>query len=184
MVLIHLATGFEEIEALTVCDLLRRVDIETATVSVTGEKVVEGAHGIRVETDFLFDSAKYDQCTMIVLPGGLPGAYGLRDYEPLEKQVRRFAKEDRPIAAICAAPLILGTYGLLSGKKATIYPGMEEELTGADAVDAPVVRDGKLITAQGPGMAMSFALEIVEFLKGREIEEELKKDLLLERMVL
>ena len=183
MVLIHLATGFEEIEALTVCDLLRRVDVEVQTVSMTGEKIVEGAHGIRVEADGMFDPAKYDDCSMIVLPGGLPGAFNLQDHKGLEEQIRKFAEADRPLAAICAAPLVFGAHGVLKGRNATIYPGMEANLTGAAAVDQPVVRDGNLITSQGPGTAMEFALEIVNFFRGEEVTADLRKDLLLERRV-
>ncbi len=183
MVLIHLATGFEEIEALTVCDLLRRVDVEVQTVSVTGEKMVEGAHGIRVEADLIFDEAKYEDCTMIVLPGGLPGAFNLQDHKGLEMQIRKFAEEGRPLAAICAAPLVFGAHGVFNGRKATIYPGMEANLNGAEAVDRPVVRDGNLITSQGPGTAMEFALQIVDFFKGEAVTADLRKDLLLERRV-
>lgn len=183
MVLIHLATGFEEIEALTVCDLLRRVDLEVQTVSMTGEKTVDGAHGIRVEADQLFDPAKYEECDMIVLPGGLPGAFNLQDHKGLEEQIRKFGEAGRPLAAICAAPLVFGAHGVLQGKKATIYPGMEAHLDGAEAVDCPVVCDGNLITSQGPGTAMEFALAIVNFFKGEEVTADLRKDLLLERRV-
>lgn len=181
MVLIHLATGFEEVEALTAADLLRRAGIECRLVSVTGDRIVEGAHGIRVEADSLFEEADYDRCGMIVLPGGLPGAYGLRDHEGLGKQILRFAAEDRPLAAICAAPLVFGHYNVLKGRKATIYPGMEDCLTGGIAVDRPVVRDGNLITGQGPALAMEFALELVSFLKGEQTAADMRKDLLLEK---
>ena len=181
MVLIHLATGFEEIEALTVCDLLRRVDVEVKLASITGEKTVEGAHQIRVEADLLFEDADYDACDMIVLPGGLPGAFHLQDHKGLETQIRKFAEEGRPLAAICAAPLVFGAHDVLHGRKATIYPGMEAHLSGAQAIDRPVVCDGNLITSQGPGTAMDFALAIVNFFKGEEVTAELRRDLLLER---
>lgn len=183
MVYIHLAEGFEEIEALTPCDLLRRVGVEAKTVSVTGEKVVTGAHSIRVEADLLFEEADYDACTMIVLPGGLPGAFNLQDHAGLEAQIRKFGEEDRPLAAICAAPLVFGAHGVLKGRKAAIYPGMESHLTGGEATDKPVVWDGNLITSQGPGTAMEFALTIVSFFKGEEVTADLRKDLLLERRV-
>ena len=181
MVYIHLAEGFEEIEALTPCDLLRRVDVEVKTVSVTGEKTVQGAHGIRVEADMLFEEADYKNCTMIVLPGGLPGAFNLQDHAGLEAEIRKFAEEGRPLAAICAAPLVFGAHDVLHGRKATIYPGMEAHLEGAVAVDQPVVCDGSLITSQGPGTAMEFALAIVNFFRGEEVTAELRRDLLLER---
>jgi len=181
MVLVHLAEGFEEIEALTVVDLLRRVDIPVKSISVTGDKVVEGAHGIRVEADGLFEEMDYGACTMIVLPGGLPGTFGLQDHEGLGEQIRSFCAAGKSVAAICAAPLVLGHHGVLAGRKATIYPGMEAHLTGGMPVDQKVVIDGSLITSQGPGTAMDFALAIVEFFRGEETAAELKRDLLLER---
>lgn len=181
MVLVHLATGFEEIEALTVVDLLRRVDLEVKTVSVTGEQVVEGAHGIKVISDLLFEEADYDVCDMIVLPGGLPGAFGLQDHEGLGEQIKKFAEADKPLAAICAAPLVFGGHGVLNGRKATIYPGMEAHLTGGVAINERVVCDGNLITAQGPSIAIDFAVAIVEFFKGKEVVQDLREDLLLER---
>ena len=118
---------------------------------------------------------------MIVLPGGLPGAYGLRDHAGLCREIVRFAEDGKPIAAICAAPLVLGYHDVLQGRKATIYPGMEEFLTGGIHVDKPVVRDGNLITGQGPAFAMEFALELAAFLKGEETARTMRKDLLLER---
>lgn len=179
MVLVHLAEGFEEIEALTVVDLLRRVDIKAATVSVTGERIVKGAHGIQVVADFMFEEADYDQCEMIVLPGGLPGTYGLRDHEGLTEKIMQFNGQGKALAAICAAPMVLGGLDLLKGKKATMYTGMETYLNGAVAVEDKVVTDGNIITSKGPGTAMLFALEIVKFIKGEEVMEILRKDLLL-----
>ncbi|MGN1143049.1 MAG: DJ-1 family glyoxalase III [Anaerovoracaceae bacterium] len=181
MVLIHLATGFEEVEALTAADLLRRAEIDCRLVSVTGERVVAGTHGISVEADCLFEEADYDACEMIVLPGGMPGAQGLRDHAGLGREIVRFAEEGKPLAAICAAPLVLGHYDVLQGRKSTIYPGMEEFLTGGVHVDKPVVRDGNLITGQGPAFAMEFALELVTFLKGEKTAKNMRRDLLLER---
>ena len=118
---------------------------------------------------------------MIVLPGGLPGAFNLQDHAGLEAEIRRFAEEGRPLAAICAAPLVFGAHDVLHGRKATIYPGMEAHLEGAAAIDQPVVCDGNLITSQGPGTAMDFALAIVNFFRGEEVTAELRRDLLLER---
>ena len=181
MVLVHLAEGFEEIEALTVVDLLRRVDIPVKSVSVTGEKTVTGAHGISVNADEVFETVSYDACSMIVLPGGLPGTFGLQDHEGLGQQIKAFAAAGKPVAAICAAPLVLGHHDVLAGRKATIYPGMESHLAGGVPVDEKVVIDGSMITSQGPGTAMDFALAIVEFIRGEETAAELKRDLLLER---
>jgi len=179
MVLVHLAEGFEEIEALTVVDLLRRVDIPVGTVSVTGERLVKGAHDIQISADYMFEEIDYEKCEMIVLPGGLPGTYGLRDHKGLTEQIVKFNNEGKALAAICAAPMVLGGLNLLEGKKATMYTGMEEYLKGAEAVNDKVVTDGNIITSKGPGTAMLFALEIVRFIKGDEIMEDLRKDLLL-----
>ena len=179
MVYIHLAKGFEEIEALTAADLLRRVDVDAALVSVTGKLIVEGAHGIRVQADCLFEDADYEQCSMIVLPGGLPGTFGLRDHEGLCARIREFDRQGKTIAAICAAPLVLGTLDLYRGRKATIYTGMEEHLTGAVPAADKVVCDGNIITSKGPGTAMDFALALVESIRGAQTAEELRKDLLL-----
>ena len=180
MVYVHLAYGFEELEALSVVDLLRRVEVPVQLVSVTGVKLVKGAHGIGVEADILFEEADYESCEMIVLPGGLPGTFGLRDHEGLTGKIREFAAAGKKLSAICAAPLVLGGLGILEGKKATIYPGMEEHLTGAEPAGKRVVKDGNIITSQGPGTAMEFALAIVEELCGSQVSEDLRKDLILE----
>jgi len=179
MVYVHLAEGYEELEALSVIDLLRRVGVEAALVSVTGNKMVRGAHGINVEADVLFEDADYEKCQMIVLPGGLPGTFGLRDHEGLCSRIQEFAAAGKKISAICAAPLVFGELGVIEGKKATIYPGMEAHLRGAQPVDERVVKDGNIITSQGPGTAMFFALAIVEELCGAEVAEDLRKDLIL-----
>ena len=135
MIYVHLAKGFEEIEALTCVDLLRRAGLPVETVSCDPARTVTGSHGISVEADTLFVSADYDGAEMIVLPGGMPGTTNLRAHEKLCQKIREFAAaEDKKVAAICAAPMILGQLGLLEGKKATIYPGMEEELKGAKTV--------------------------------------------------
>lgn len=179
MVYVHLAEGFEELEALSVIDLLRRVGVEAALVSVTGEKMVRGAHGINIEADILFEDADYEKCIMIVLPGGLPGTFGLRDHEGLCAKIQEFAAAGKRISAICAAPLVFGELGVLEGREATIYPGMEVNLKGAKPVNDAVVKDGNIITSQGPGTAMYFALAIAEELCGRQVAEDLRKDLIL-----
>lgn len=178
MVYVHLANGFEEVEALTVIDLLRRAKIEVKSVSITGEKRVMGTHGIPVEADLLFEEADYESCDMIVLPGGLPGADYLGEHEGLVKHIRCFAENDKHLAAICAAPQVFGAQGILEGKKATIYPGMESCLKGAMPQDAIVVEDGKIITSMGPATAMPFALKLIEILKGKEVAEGVAKGLL------
>ena len=179
MIFIHLAEGFEEIEAITAADVLRRAGLDTCLVSVTGNRAVTGTHGIVLEADMLFEEADYSACHMIVLPGGLPGAYNLRDHQGLENKIKEFASEGKGIAAICAAPLVLGAHGILEGKKATIYPGMEENINGAEVLSFPVVRDMNIITSQGPATAMKFAIAIVNYFKGEETGQTLENDLLM-----
>lgn len=179
MIFVHLAEGFEEIEAVTVVDILRRAGLDAYFVSVGETSKVKGAHGMSIEADYMFEDVDYSACDMIVLPGGLPGAHNLRDHEGLRKEISEFQKEGKGLAAICAAPLVFGDLGILEGKKATIYPGMEEELKGAEYIPFPVVRDTNIITSQGPATAMRFALAIVEFFKGEEAKESLSQDLLM-----
>ena len=179
MILVHLADGFEEVEAVTVTDILRRAGLETKFVSVTGSRQIKGANGITVEADTMFEEADYEACEMIVLPGGMPGALNLKEHKGLCRQIALFAEEDKALAAICAAPMVFGSLGILSGRKATIYPGMEEELLGAEPIPFPVVRDSNIITSQGPGTAMKFAIAIVKYFKGEDAGDKLEKELLL-----
>ncbi len=179
MILVHLAPGYEEIEALTQVDILRRAGLDAFFVSMSEELYVEGAHGISIKADFMFEQVDYSKCEMIVLPGGIPGAHNLRDHEGLRNEILNFDKKGKALAAICAAPLVFGDLGILEGKKATIYPGMEAELKGAEALDYPVVRDMNIITSQGPATAMKFAIAIVKYFKGEEAGDALSEDLLM-----
>lgn len=179
MVYVHLADGFEEIEALTAVDLLRRAGIETETVSVAGRLPVTGAHGIEVIADILFEDAVYERCEVIVLPGGMPGAANLDAHEGLREKLLSFFNQGKWLAAICAAPMVLGHAGLLAGKEAACYPGFEKELEGARVSREDVCVSGKVITSRGPGTAMVFALAIIEALKGSEIKKQIAEDLLL-----
>ena len=175
MVYVHLADGFEEIEALTIVDVLRRADIAVNTVSVTGAKTVRGAHDIMVAADLLFQEANYEKCEMIVLPGGMPGTANLAKHEGLAKQLNAFAQNGKWLAAICAAPSVLGSLSLLKGKRVTSYPGYQNKLIGAIYTEESVVRDGKLITSRGPGTAMEFSLKLVELLKNEQVASALRK---------
>lgn len=178
MIYIHLADGFEEIEAITVADVLRRAGITIKTVSMTGKLNVRGAHDISVMADLLFENANYGDCEMIVLPGGMPGTTNLASHQDLAKQIVSFANSGKWVAAICAAPMILGELSLLKGKKATIFPGMEEHLLGAKFTSEKVVVDGNIITSKGPGTAMEFALKLVEIVKGDQMTASLRKAML------
>lgn len=180
-VYVHLATGFEEVEALTCVDVLKRAGADAKMVSVTGDLMVRGAHEIDIKADLLFEDADYSLCEMIVLPGGMPGATNLRDHEGLTEKIKEFAAEGRKLAAICAAPLALAAHGALEGKSSTIYPGMEEYLKGAKASHANVTKDGNVITGMGPAIAMEFALALAEELKGKEVRDQVEKGLLFDR---
>jgi len=178
MVYVFFAEGFEEIEAINVVDVLRRAEIETVSVSVTGELVVTGSHKIPVTTDVLFEDADYGSCEMLVLPGGAPGTENLITHSGLSAQIKTFAEEKKYIAAICAAPKILGKVGVLKGKRATVYPGHEADLVGAKVTGGRVVIDENIITGKGPGVAIEFALALVAILKSKEEAGRLRKTMI------
>ncbi len=162
MFYLFLADGFEEIEALAVVDILRRGNVPVLTVGITGERV-EGAHGITVEADIPLSRVEPDKMEGVILPGGMPGTTNLDESAELSSLLDFAAENQLWLCAICAAPLILGKKGLLSGKHATCYPGFEEYLSGA-ILGSGVCRDGSTITAQGPGVASEFAFTILEAL--------------------
>lgn len=167
-VCVFFGTGFEEIEALTVVDILRRAGIETEMVSVMGEQTVMGSHRIPVVMDKLLAEVDFDSTDVLVLPGGLAGTKNLEACEALMDKVDAFVAEGRMVCAICAAPSILGHRGHLQGKRAIAYPGFEEQLTGAQIVEEPAVRDGNIITGRGMGCSIPFALEILKYLTDEE----------------
>lgn len=175
---VHLADGFEEIEAISIIDVLRRAGLNVVTVSVTGKLEVNGAHQIKVLADKLFESIDYSDVYMIVLPGGMPGASNLNAHEGLKQKIRTFVAENKQLAAICAAPLVLGNLGILDGKQAVCYPGFESHLKGANILQVPVVDSGNVITGRGPGAAIQFALKIVEKLVSVEKAELLASQML------
>jgi len=179
-VLLMLAEGFEEVEALTVVDYLRRKDIECDTCSITEEKKVEGAHRIVVEADKCLKDISDKDYDGIILPGGLPGATNLRDDDRVIELIKEFNKSKKLIAAICAAPIVLERAKVIGGKDVTSYPGTENELTSGNYKEDLVVRDGHIITARGPAVAVYFALEIVSYFLGEDIKEDLGKEILLD----
>jgi 4-methyl-5(b-hydroxyethyl)-thiazole monophosphate biosynthesis len=168
-VLVLLAAGFEEIEAVTVVDLLRRAGIETRTASL-GPREVTGSHGITVTADLALDSVDPDAFEMIVLPGGLPGADHLKADSRVIAMLRRFAAAGRYTAAICAAPGVLAHAGLLAGRAATSYPGFlrADSAPGLQLSQDPVVIDGKVVTSRGPGTAIEFGLALIGLLEGSQ----------------
>jgi 4-methyl-5(b-hydroxyethyl)-thiazole monophosphate biosynthesis len=179
MVYIHLAEGFEEIEALTIADILIRGDVDARLVSITQDKTVTGAHGIKVIADQLITESDYSQCLALILPGGMPGTLNLADNELLISYIKDFGETGNLLAAICAAPMVFAEAGVLKGKRATIYPGMEAHLIDSDYVDEKVVTDGNVVTSKGPGTAIPFALEILRLLKGTDKYEAVKASLAL-----
>lgn len=179
--LVFFAEGFEEIEALATVDILRRGEVVVETISITGNKQVTGAHRIPVVADYLFEEADLRSADILVLPGGIPGSTNLNAYGPLKDLLMEYHKQGKYIAAICAAPLVLGGLGLLQGKNAICYPGVEPQLTGATIVDEAVVQDGKIITAKGPALALLFGLKLVSLLQGQKKADEVAAGLLLKK---
>lgn len=175
---VFLAEGCEEIEALTVVDIARRAGLEVAMISVSGEKQVKGAHDITFLTDIPAEYMDYDMLDGIVLPGGMPGTLNLGANETVLRVIREFADQGKLVAAICAAPSVLGEAHLLEGKKATCYPGFEGQLLGATAMEEDVVIDGNIITSRGMGTAIPFALEIVKYFTDDAQAEELGKGII------
>ena len=173
MIYLFLANGFEEIEALCPLDLLRRAGLEVTTVGIGGDAIC-GSHGITVHADMpdtLYSDSTPD---MLILPGGMPGAKNLDESRIVDAALRAGARSGAYLAAICAAPMVLGRRGLLTGKEAICYPGFESELAGASISKNRVVRDGNIITAAGMGVALEFGLELVAALKGRNVAEKLR----------
>ena len=160
---LFLADGFEEIEALTAVDVLRRAEMKIKTVSISSSLSVTGAHGITVKADVLFDPAMFTDPEWLILPGGMPGAQNLYEFAPLHGLLRRqYESEHGRIAAICAAPaVVLGQLGLLKHNRATCYPGFEKMLNCAKVEEKPVVIDGKYVLGNGPANALMWALAIV-----------------------
>ena len=180
-VLVFLAEGFEEVEALTVVDYLRRTDIKVDTVSITEDKLVKGAHDIIVTADKLLSDVKHPQIyNGLIIPGGMPGATNLKDNSNVIKLVKKFDKENKLVAAICAGPIVLQEAGIISGKRVTSYPGFEDQLEGCNYCKDKVTRDGNIITARGPAIAVDFVMKIIEYLLGKGKINALKESILYE----
>lgn len=176
---VFLADGFEEIEALTAVDVLRRAGLDVKTVSITASNQVKGAHGVEVNTDMLFADTSFADARLLVLPGGMPGASNLYAYEPLRKLIEIHNDAKKPIAAICAAPaVVLGQMGLLKGHKATCYPGFEEMCDGAEMVDSRAVVSGNIITGNGPASALTWALTVARQMVGDKTADEVAAGML------
>ena len=175
MVYILYGTGLEEIEAITVADILRRAQIPMQTVGIGG-KSITGAHGLVLETDITLDQLDLSQLDCIVLPGGMGGVEAIEASAPAMQAITYALENDKYVAAICAAPTILGKRGWLDRKKATCYPGCEAQLTGAKVTDKRFVTDGRVVTSRGAGTAPYFAFALIEALCGEEKAMEIMRE--------
>ena len=172
-----LADGFEEVEAVAVIDFLRRANVDVTTFSVMNRFEVNGSHNIIIKADKLIEEADWSEADVLFLPGGMPGTLNLGACSRLTDQIKQFFKEGKRIAAICAAPSVLGQLHILEGKKATCYPGFEDKLLGAEHVKDGVVTDGTITTARGMGYAVDLGLELVKLLVGQETSDEIRESI-------
>ncbi|MDD3412916.1 MAG: DJ-1/PfpI family protein [Lachnospiraceae bacterium] len=172
-VYVFLANGFETIEALTVVDMLRRVNIDVYTVSIQESKMVKSSHRVLVESDFILDELDFKDADALILPGGLPGTENLRECEKLRLILQEHNKQGTIIGAICAAPSILGQLGILSGKKACCYPGYEKDLMGAFISKNETETDGNIITSRGMGTSIAFSSAIIDKILSKDESKKL-----------
>lgn len=174
---IFMVDSCEEIEGLTVVDIMRRAKMEIVMISVTGKKEITGSHGIVFHADALAEDIDYGELDGIVLPGGMPGTLHLGESDIVNDIIKKYTAENKLVAAICAAPSVLGAAGILAGKRAACHPGFEEKLTGAVICEDEVVVDGNVITSRGMGTSVPFALAIVRYFADEEAVEQVKKGL-------
>lgn len=172
---IFLATGYEEVEMLTVVDMLRRAKISIDMVSITDQKEVTSSHNVTITADKTLSEVNFEEAEMLILPGGIPGTPNLRACTTLCDKLKEFAATGKKVAAVCAAPTVLGELGILKGKKATCYPSFADKLATGDYVKQPVVTDGNVITSRGMGTCIEFAGAIIEALKDKETADAVKE---------
>lgn len=179
-----LANGFEEIEGLAPVDILRRGGVEIKTVSITGAEWVETSHGVTVKADLKFeDIADFDDADMLLLPGGMPGSTNLKAHEGVCQALLKQHAAGKRIGAICAAPLVLGSLGLLKGRKATCYPGFEKYLDGAEYTTELVEEDGNITTGKGPAASFPYAYRILSYFTGEETAKEVQQGMMYQYLV-
>ena len=178
---VFLADGFEEIEGLTVVDILRRGGVTTEMIAVGDTTEVHGSHGITVLADRVFAETDFEDASLLVLPGGMPGTLHLGEHKGLTELLKQKADTQVRIAAICAAPSVLGDLGILSGRKAACYPGFEPRLTGAQCTTQEVAVSGNVTTSRGMGTAIAFALELLGQLKGKECADKMAASIIYRR---
>lgn len=177
MIYVFLANGFEDMEAIAPTDILRRAKAQIRTVCVQGDEVTS-SHGVTVKPDISIDEICLDdELEMIILPGGMPGTLNLEASEKVQQAIDYCVRNERYVAAICAAPSILGHKGLLKGKKAVCFPGFEKELEGATVLEQLVAVDGKIITGKGAGASIEFGLKLAELITSSEVSEHIRSSL-------
>lgn len=181
-VAVFLAEGFEEVEALTVADLCRRAGLHAPTVSVTKTKEVTGSHKIQVTADMVISELDFETTDMLFLPGGMPGTLNLEACPLLMQKVKEFDAKGKPVSAICAAPTVLAHLGILKDRRACCYPGMEDQLTGAQFSLKPVEISDHITTSRGVGTAIELALSIVERFEGRGKADRLAEAIVYQRI--
>ncbi|MEA4937774.1 MAG: DJ-1 family glyoxalase III [Paludibacter sp.] len=174
-IFIFLADGFEEIEALAPVDVFRRAGMDVTTISINNDLYVRGAHDITIKADACFSDMDFNSEFLIFLPGGMPGAANLDNHVGLKKLIENQVDKGREIAAICAAPFVLGKMGLLKNKEAICYPGYEHLLKDARISSSAIVKSDNIFTAKGPGVAVAFALKIIENISGSKVAEQIAK---------
>lgn len=178
-VVVFFATGYEEIEALSVVDVLRRGGVEVIMAGVDGE-IVRSSRNIPIVMDQKAETIDYEQVDMLVIPGGVPGVHNVFDSTLVKKQICKFKENGKWLAAICAGPGVLGKVGVLKGEKATCYPGFEHELVEAEVIKERVVMSNRIITGIGAGASLEFALELLKVLEGEEKSNQIKQAMLIE----
>lgn len=175
---IFLTEGFEEIEAVSIIDVLRRGQVTIDLISITGKLEVEGAHHIKVMGDQLFEDMSFEDFDMLLLPGGMPGTKNLLAHEGLCSLLKEFNEAQKPLGAICAAPSVLGQLGILNNKEGTCYPGFEDQLLGCKVLDQNVVVSHNIVTGKGAGVAIDFALEILKAYHTDDYVNQLRNSLI------
>lgn len=175
-----LADGFEEVEALTVVDILRRADIKCMMLSLSGKKEVTGTHGIKVESDGTVDDMDFTDFSAVILPGGMPGADHLKKSDKVIKLIKEFKEKNKLVAAICAAPIVLEEAKVTEGIDITSYPDFKDTFKKSNYKEELAVQSGNIITSRGPSTSFYFALKIVEYLEGKKEADEIRSNILLD----
>ena len=183
-VYVFLADGFEDIEALAPIDILRRGEIDVVTVSINRDEFVTSAHGVTMKADTTFESAgDFADADLMLLPGGMPGAQNLNEHEGVRKTLLRQHEAGRRIGAICAAPMVLGSRGILQGRRATCYPGFENALLGAEYTAELVTVDGNITTGRGPAAALPYGYQLLSYFKGERVVEAMEQGMIYKQLL-